>query len=250
MRLSIVSLILFTGAFSNPSLAQSAPFVRTIASHVAVFEQVRFKLQCPAGYIPTGYSLTPQNPYYYYTNSDVGTRDLIDSSNAPINRNTLSSAAQLDGGGYAVFLLNSNATHQHDLEVLVTCLTAAATTDNALTLVKATVSAASKSIGTAMSFCPPDSPVALGGFSNADTVLLQDTGSAPVWGTSSNPVLLGDVADGQTGPPTGWQMTVLNTNSAAAGIIAYSICGKAPALQTFIYSVAVPQASFGVKTPF
>jgi hypothetical protein len=175
---------------------------------------------------------------------------LIDRNGVEISRNSLSSLAQLDSSGYSVSLYNQEH-HQHNAQAMVTCLAAAAiTTDNTLTLVKGTASTPSFSTGTATSFCSPDYPVAVGGFSNANGVELLEAVSAPVWGTSSSLVLLGDVADGQTGAPTGWQVKVINNSIVAAGIISYGICGKAPALQTFVYSVPVPQGVFRVATPF
>ena len=227
------------------------PFVRVIASHLTMLanDQVNYKLQCPTGYIPAGYSTTPK--YQYDWNTEI-IRDLIDKNKITINRTSLSSAAPLEGGGYSVSLLNEEH-HPHDVEVMATCLATAAATDNTLTLVKSTVTTAKQSIGTATSFCPSDFPVALGGFSNADgRVLLQDMGSAPVWGTSSNPIPLGEVEDGQMGPPIGWQMRVFNANYvSAAEIIGFGICGNAPSLQTYIYSVPVPQQGpFGYRPPF
>jgi hypothetical protein len=241
---------MFVGVLADTALAQNAPLVRTIASHFIMLanDQLGYRLQCPGGYIPTGYALSPQYPYDWNTEM---TRDLIDSNKATINRTALSSASPLMGGGYSVSIYNEEH-HQHDIEAKVTCLAAAATTDNAVTLVRASVTVAKLSSGSVISFCPPDSPVALGGFSNADgRALLVDAGSAPVWGTSSNPVSLADLPDGQTGPPTGWQIKVYNSNFfATAEATVFGLCGKAPGLQAFIYSVPVPQAAFKVKTPF
>jgi hypothetical protein len=229
-------------------MAQSVPLIRMIASHVYVDHdsQTDYKLSCPVGYIATGYSYKRQ--YASYDDTELH-RNLVDRTNAVLNRNTLSDTAQLDGGGYAVSLLNIYHA-VHDIEAIVTCLTAAATTDNALTLVAGNATAAPQSVGTATSFCSADFPVALGGFSNADAINLQDVGSAPVWGTSSNPVLLADLPDGQTGPPTGWQVKVSNALTSSAGIISYSICGKAPSLQTFVYSAPTTRGAFGSTNPF
>ena len=125
MRWIIVSLLLFTGAVSDAALAQSAPLVRTIASHLTLIalDQANYRLQCPSGYIPVGYSMNPQ--YEYDENTEM-TRDLIDKNRVTINRTSLSGAAPLDGGGYAVSLFNEEH-HQHDLEVMVTCLATATT---------------------------------------------------------------------------------------------------------------------------
>src|SRR5262249_21683837 len=87
--------------------------------------------------------------------------------------------------------------------------------------------------------------------SNADGTNLQDVGLAPVWGTSSSPILLGDVADGQTGPPTGWQAKIFNNYTGGAlGATSIAVCGKAPSLQAFVYSGPVPQDAFGVPASF
>ena len=248
MRWIVVSLFVLTIGFCASAMPQSTPLIRTIASRVVVDHdaQVDYKLQCPAGYIPTGYSYQPQ---FASDLNEERSRILIDRSNAVINRNLLSSAAQLDGGGYIVSLVN-NYHVQHTVEATVTCLATAASTDNTLMLIEGKATAASQSVGIATSFCSPDFPVALGGFSNADAVDMQDAGSAPVWGTNLNPVLLAAVADGQMGPPTGWQVKVFNSLPSAAGIISYSICAKAPLLQTYIHSVPTVKGAFSSTAPF
>src|SRR6185295_18594479 len=55
-------------------------------------------------------------------------------------------------------------------------------------------------------------------------------------GASASPLSLGDLPDGQTGPPTGWQVKVYNTKTSATPVTSYSVCGKAPSLQTFVTS--------------
>src|SRR5262249_22532086 len=75
-----------------------------------------------------------------------------------------------------------------------------------------------------------------GGFSNANGYGLQDADSAPVWGSSAAPLVLVDVSDGQTGPPTGWQMKIFNGNIPRETIISYAIFGDAPSLSAFVYS--------------
>src|SRR4029079_3840623 len=123
---------------------------------------------------------------------------------------TLSSAAQLDGGGYALQVFNLEH-HAKEMQAMATCLATAASSDNALQLVKSAGNVAKQTTGTVTTFCPSDSPVAFGGFSNADGRLLQDDGAGPVWGTGGNPTYLNDVPDGATmGPPSGWQVRVFN----------------------------------------
>ena len=248
MRWVIVSLVVLSGVFSESSLAQSQPLVRTIAKHVPmdIFEIVNYSLQCPSGYIPIGYSTTPQYPY---DDNEEQSRNWIDRNGATIGRSSVSSAAQLDGGGYSLSVFNTEH-HAKNLEALVICIATAVSTDNALQLVKSTGTAAKQTIGTATSFCLTESPVAFGGFSTADGRLLRDAGSAPVWGTSESPLLLGDVQDGDTGPPTGWQMQVFNNISASPDFAAFALCGNAPTARTFVYSVPAPQGAFGFRTPF
>jgi hypothetical protein len=71
-----------------------------------------------------------------------------------------------------------------------------------------------------------------------------------VWGTSASPITLADIADGQTGPPSGWQVKVFNNYFVPAESTAFAICGKAPTVQTFVYSTRPPAPAFGTKTPF
>src|SRR6185369_14201500 len=104
--------------------------------------------------------------------------------------------------------------HEKTLEAMVICLADSASTGSALQLVKSTASVARGATVSAISFCPPDAPVALAGFSTADGRLLRDAASAPAWGTSASPVLLAGLPDGGTGPPTGWQMQVFNNLAA------------------------------------
>lgn len=243
MRWGAVPLLLLTAGLCDSAAAQSVPLMRTIASHVYVDHdaQTDYKLQCPAGYIPVGYSYKRQ--YQGYIDVELR-RNLVDRASTVLNRNALSGTVSLDGGGYAVSLLNQYHA-VHDIEAMVTCLTPAATTDKTLTLAAGNAAAGAQSVGIATSFCSADFPVALGGFSNADAINLQDVGSAPVWGTSSNPVLLTDLPDGPTGAPTGWQVKVLNNLSSNAAIMSYSICGKAPSLQTYVYSVPTTRGAFG-----
>ncbi len=248
MRWIVVSLALVTGAFFEPALAQSPPLLRTIAKIVPMdlFEIVDYTLQCPAGYVPVEYSITPQ---YTYDIDEEQSRNLVDPSGATINRSTLSSATQIDGAGYELSVFNEEH-HAKILEALAICLATAVSSDNAFQLVSTSGTAAKTATGTATNFCPPESPVAFGGFSSADGRLLEEASSAPVWGTSADPILLTDVPDGATGPPTGWQMRVFNNISPTPGFIAYALCGKGPSVQTFVYSAPVPQGVFGFTTAF
>ena len=248
MRWIIAFFLLLTSAFSESALAQSTPLLRTIATHqtAQLGGLVSYTLKCPAGYIPTNYSVIRQYQFDVYSELD---RNLVDRNNTAINRSSLSNTIAIDGGGYSVTHQNTDH-HKHEHEVMVTCLSLAATTDNSLVLAKTAATANARQLGTATAFCSSEFPVALGGFSNADGPSQLDIGAAPTWGTSSNPVLLADLADGQTGPPTGWQVKVFNSASSAIEIIAYAICGKAPSLQTFVYSARVPQGIFGTATPF
>ena len=238
-----------TVAFSSLALGQSdASLVRTIAKHVEMqaFESNTYTYQCSAGSIPIFYSFvtrTPQTDSYSETD-----RSMIGANGAKIDRNSLSSLDQLDGGGLSVSLNNVNC-HAQQYEAFIGCLSSAASTDNRLTMAKASVSTPKNSVGDATAFCPADSPVALGGFSSADGAILRDTASAPAWGGSGSPILLADVADGPTGPPTGWQVKVSNTSNTTRSVDSIAICGKAPSLQAFVYSVSSPQVAFGIK-PF
>lgn len=234
IRPIVVSLLLAAAAFAEPAQAQSLPFVRSVARAFTMAEgdTVTFRLLCPAGYTPINYSLTLGRPFDQYQQLS---RELITSSGGAVDRQNVTSAAQIDGGGYSVSLFN-DSHHTHNIAAVATCVSRAVTSDNTLVLAKATGTAASQDTGSVVSFCPAAYPVAIGGFSNANGSGLQDATSAPVWGTSGNPLFLADVPDGQTGPPTGWQMKVFNGNIPRETIVAYAICGNVPQLQTFVYS--------------
>jgi hypothetical protein len=230
------------------ALAQSTPLLRTVAKHVGQpeFEVETHRFQCPAGHIPMSFSFTPRMPYEQWLENE---RALVDRTGAKQARNALTSAAALDGGGISLNIYNIDC-HLKEWVASLNCLSNASSTDNAPVLAKASTTAARAATGQAMAFCPADSPVALGGFSNADGTVLQDVVSAPVWGTAASPTLLADQPDGQTGPPTGWQVKVTNTGMSTLEVDSYAVCGKAPTLQTFVYSATVPAGTFGTKTPF
>jgi hypothetical protein len=255
MRWLITTLLLVTGAVSNSAPAQSpGPFVRVVALHAVLLasdsnsnEVQNFTLQCPAGYIPTAYSITPAHDDDDFF-AEVG-RQLIDSNKTALDRSALTSTAQLDGGGYVVSLITVGEAHHSswNLEISLPCVSALVTTDDTLTLVKTTGTAAARSLTTRTTFCPSDFPVALGGFSNADGIWLEPSSAAPVWGTPANPVSLDETVDGQTGPPNGWQARVFNHFNAPVLFVGYGLCGKAPALQTFVYSApTVPETAFSI----
>jgi hypothetical protein len=225
-----------------------APLLRTIAKHVSQpeFDVSSFRFQCPAGHIPMSFSFTPRMPYEQWLENE---RSLVDASGAKLARNALTSGP-LTGAGVSLNIYNIDC-HLKEWVASMNCLSNAASADNAPVLAKASVQAARGATGTAMAFCPADSPVALGGFSNADGTVLQDVVSAPVWGSSGSAQLLADLPDGQTGPPTGWQVKVQNTGMTTVEVDSYAVCGKAPSLQTFVYSATVPPAgAFGTKTAF
>jgi hypothetical protein len=206
-----------------------------------------FTLQCPAGYIPTDYSISPAHDDDDFF-AEAG-RQLIGSNKLAVDRNALTSTAQISGGGYIVSLVSVGEAHHSswDLEIALPCVSALATTDNTLTLVKNTGTAAARSLTTQTTFCPSDFPVALSGFSNADGIWLEPSLTAPVWGAPANLISLAEIADGQTGPPTGWQARVFNHFNAPVLFVVYGLCGKASSLQTFIYSApTVPETAFSI----
>ncbi|MEO7157836.1 MAG: hypothetical protein ABI039_09755, partial [Vicinamibacterales bacterium] len=247
-RLAGVSLFLFVGASTGPTFAQSpAPYIRAIANHLVIesLEVLDWKTRCPAGHIPLGYTIMRGHSY---DEDELLQFDLTDSNGTVVDRNAVSSTDQIVGGGFAVSL-NNTEHHLKDFEVLATCLALSASADNTVALVRATGTAAAGAVGSVNSFCGADFPVALAGFSNANNIQLQDVGTAPVWGTGANPLLLSNIADGQTGPPTGWQVKVFNPQRIEVGVTAYALCAKVPGLQTFVYSVPVAisfTASFSI----
>ena len=235
VRCIIASLLLWLGALSTAAVAQSpSPYLRVIASHLEVesFAQLDWQTQCPAGYIPLSYSIIRGHTY---DEDQLLALDMIDSSGNRVSPDSLTSAAAILGGGFTVSDLNTEH-HLKDFGITALCLSTAASSDNTLALIPASGTAAAGAIGTANSFCNADYPVALAGFSSADNVLLQQVGSSPIWGTSASPLPLSSLPDGQTGPPAGWQVKVFNSTSTTAAITSFSVCGKAPSLQTFVYS--------------
>ncbi len=248
MRSMILLLLLLIGLLPSLAPAQAPPLVRASALHVPLptFDTVNFTLPCPAGYVPLNYSETPQYPYD--VNEDQYNL-FVNSSGTTIDKSALTSSAQLNGASYSMSVYNTEH-HDKNLEALAMCIATSASTDNTFQIVQASATIAKLGQGAVAAFCPPDSPVAFGGFSNADAVLVLDYGSGPVWGTSASPTLLSSLADGTiTGPPTGWQSRVYNIFSSAP-VTAYALCGKAPSMQSFIYATASPPSVFGIPTAF
>jgi hypothetical protein len=71
------------------------------------------------------------------------------------------------------------------LEIVLSCLAYAASTDFKLSIAKSKQWCGG-SDSTQTAYCPDDSSVAVAGFSDSDAVRLKDVGSAPAWGTSRN----------------------------------------------------------------
>ncbi len=177
MRWIKFSILLLAAFFAQSAFAQS-PLVRVVANHLAWLysTDVSATLKCPTGYFPIAYAETPQFPWDFH---NVYARDLVNSSGGVVPRATLTSATSLMGGGVSMNNYNEEH-HTHNLEAKVICLSTAATSDNTFTLVKSSINIARTSAGTVTNFCPADSPVALGGFSNGDGRFLMDYGSSPV----------------------------------------------------------------------
>ncbi len=249
MRWLVAAVVLLMGALSATAFAQTPSMLRVIARRVPMdlYEIVNFNLQCPTGYIAAGYSNTPQ---YYYDDNELQANDLIDGTGAVINRAAVSSAAQLNGGGYALQIYNTEH-HAKNMEAVVTCISQAVSTDNSFQLVRTDGSVTQGNNATLTSFCPAGAPTAFAGFSTAVGRLMIDQSSAPVWGSSAAPLPLLNVPDGTTTMPTGWQMRVYNNISSTPNFSVYAVCGNAlPGAQTVVYSNSVPQGVFGFPTPF
>jgi len=243
----ILAVIATIGMFSGNAFAQT-PLVRIVGRHVTMqdFEVTGFKYQCPSGYMPLAYSFTPKFPYDLWEEDN---RVITDASGSPVPRTSLA-AANVNGGGFSL-TLNNIEHHAKDWEAFISCMSMAASSDGTFAFPSASASTPKLSTGAANVFCPADHPVAMGGFSNADGRNLQDKGGGPLWGTSASPILLGSLPDGQTGPPTGWQVRAYNTSfGATVNVQGVAICGIAPTLQAYVYSAPIPPSVFSVKTPF
>jgi len=247
MRSITVLLAVLTGVLSQAALAQT-PYLRAAARHVPMptFDVVDFTLQCPAGYVPSSYSATPQYPYDI---NEEQSRAFVSPAGAQIDTSSLTSGAQLNGAGYSLSIYNTEH-HDKNLQALAMCVSTAASSDNAFQLARASGSVAKLTQGTVTAFCPADSPVAFAGFDNADSIFTIEYASAPVWGTAAAPILLSSLADGATmGPPTGWQSRVYNTFSTQP-VVTYALCGKASQMKSYIYSAASPPSAFGLPVEF
>src|SRR5262249_39563595 len=154
----VVVLSLFAICISsNAAQAQAVSRVQTVARGFTMAEgdTVSYKLQCPAGSIPTGYSLTLGRTFDQYQQLS---RELIDRNGGAVDRQNITSAAQIDGGGYSFTLFN-DSHHTHNIATVATCLSTGVTADNTLVLAKATSTAGSGETGAVASFCPADYPV-------------------------------------------------------------------------------------------
>src|SRR5438045_1971552 len=179
MKRWITLTVLLVIAAIAPSAFAQTPLVRVVANHLAWLysTEVAATTKCPTGYFPITYVETSQFPFDFDT---VYQRDLVNGTGGIVPRATLSSASSLMAGGVTVDIYNEEH-HTHNREATLVCLATGASSDNTLTLVQSSASAARNAAGTVTNFCPADSPVALGGFSNADGRFLTDYGSSPVW---------------------------------------------------------------------
>jgi hypothetical protein len=219
----------------------SSPFLRVIASHQAVplFTRRDVTLKCPAGYVPTQLSIKRSHPEILAVN---GYR-LIDSKGAAVDYTLLTSVAQIVGGGYLVSIENTEDEGAHEnAELRISCLDPSVSADHAVILTRASIVTYGQSTASISSFCTADYPVALGGFGDADGLGLYDQGSAPVWGSESNPQHLNDASPAVMGPPTGMNTQMRSESNGLATITAFTICGNVPAARTYLYSTA-PTAS-------
>jgi len=231
-------------ALDSPRPKHEEPdlLLRIIAQHVVLRPSAsqgsnnqRFTVQCPNGHVPGRYSIAPA---YGDESSFVQTSEqMIDRTSAPLDRTSLDSAAQMNGAGYVITLeLVAEARQSLDLELALLCLSFASSVDSELSLVKSQSVAPAQMNSTQSVYCPPDHPTALGGFSNSDASALIHRGSAPAWGTASNPIGLQALEDGPTGPPSGWESKVYNRDIGHAPFVAYAICASAPTVRSYIYS--------------
>jgi hypothetical protein len=165
-------------AFTQPVHAQSTPLLRIVATHAVLRpsdahdnDEQRYKVQCPAGHVPTRYSVIPAHGdegFYEEVSSNI-----VDRSSATLDRNALSSIDELNGGGYLLGLATVGEAHHNtwNFEIVLSCVAMAAGADGALVLVKTRGVAAPATSSSLIAYCPADFPVALGGFSNAESVL-------------------------------------------------------------------------------
>src|SRR3954451_20125802 len=101
MRRLVYSLIAVALLFTTNVVSAQTPLLRTVARGFTMDELdiTTVKLQCPAGYMPTGFSLTLGRNFDQY---EQISRDLVDKNGAVLTRETLTSTSQLDGGGYSI----------------------------------------------------------------------------------------------------------------------------------------------------
>src|SRR6187455_2636667 len=103
MRRAILLLALLAGAMPGVTLAQS-PLLRTVATHLlfpSEYGTATYSVQCPVGYVPTGFSNAPA--YRFDINVDLA-RDMIDSNKAVIDRRAVTSVATVNGAGFSGLL--------------------------------------------------------------------------------------------------------------------------------------------------
>src|SRR5262249_15763103 len=155
------------------------------------------------------------------------------------------------GGGYVVTLRNDEdeGPVEHG-EVFVTCLDPSVTTDNTLVLVHGSAHADANLTVNANVFCGVDTPVPFAGFIDLAGCAAFDLGTAPLWGSAASPRNLGDMSDGTTDSPTGWQAKIRNASNSPVTVGVFGICGKVPAARTFVTSAPTsPSEGFTVYDP-
>src|SRR5689334_14473808 len=102
MRCVVVLLVALCAAMT----AHAGSRVRIVAKHVPmdIYEIVHYDLQCPPGYVPVAYSVSPQ---YSYDDDEEQSRDLVDRNGAVLTRDAIANEAQIDGAGMVLQVFNT-----------------------------------------------------------------------------------------------------------------------------------------------
>ena len=241
MRALVSKLIVAACVLPALSHAQSAnPYIQIVgkAGTVAAGGTTTVKAQCPPGSYPVGYSLKSKHAGKV---EEIGT-SVLDKNGNIVDLSSVTDASVLNGGGQGMAVTNKNLSVAEDFDLIVVCFSPTAFTDGVATIVKATTQVPPGTSGNVYAHCPAGNE-ALGAVSDSGQPGLVNQGTSPIFGTSANPVFLGNVGDGTTGPPTGWEATAYNAGNIIKAIAVQVICGKAPAAQTKVYSATVNQGA-------
>ena len=244
-----LTLLVMMGAAMNAQAQSSPVFLVSQSGTVAKAQSATVKVQCPAGYLPTGYSMVPRHDEQVI---DLG-HPYLDNHGNPVDLATLPDPSVLIGGGFSATVFGvGNTAAPEPFTVMASCVSSTlGGAASSVSFVKQTTNVAAGQRAKLTAFCPASNPVPIGSFDNAGDVNFLLYGGAPVFGSAAAPTLVSSMPDGMAGAPTGWEVTVDNLDPRQAYALNQVVaCTTLANVMTRITSVSTLEAQrFSIRAP-